>query len=1849
MSNFKIGKSSISHKVLCIVMAFSLCLMMLPSALFKTQANASEAQDENRVKAADLFKFSYAENSNSANKTTLTQADLLDVLNNRPIDITASMAQSAAETELKVQLDKANLFLEPDEALIPKEGAKYTDPSVESLALKDAATNNLNGHIYFAKDVQTKNFDVTTSNVAENLSGAIDVAINYAQWDATYEVYFSTSSVAVPLSTEWTTVDATTAIIKYRFSSTGNVANGKPTYNLETSIQVKNNTKNPTTFIANIEKTTTESANNEENNEQNENRIFKRTYVQHYSDNPNPPNHFDVYLSDILVDDEIIDEIEITGCSVFDLEGIFEEDVTYDNANKKFILNAISTFSGNIYCYLKIWYKISGIEYYQDIVCDFKTSENVYLKDECYHNVAYLDGYVNVPYNEFFKITGELAITYADIVMSTTYEYYLGYDNGNQVVKLGLEHGTCEGLFVKLEVDCKIDGIDYTGESVFINLPRVVKEIDFSYENYLKEQLDDGKLKFKTYADNNSDVYDNLKSIVVTTTDFERDVYAKIEDNTELLTSYNFYEHTVGWTISCTIPADKIHFSESYLGDIPDGYCKIKSDRLSFSIDIKDPTVIAPSSFDTKVHTFDNQTQANYLDWCKSEDPTKIKIQSNSDDKFYCYGTSSTSDFTTSFSPFNASQLSVKEKVIGNIYIKSSTDNNALQLLKEYKINYDKDVPRYDGYNIIDVPGSDIRSTIGNFVENWDVEELVTHLFWFSDGSTRVKLNISDMLSGVDKNNCSITLDKNVAEPTWDSIGYDTSGAYYYYDITSKNNYDIEDWAIKVSDIAGNEKQYDVYDESYEKSKEIVSNVPNPESASLIWQTKNSSGNWEDSSDPSQWAPQNMTNKDVRLRLKVVAEYFEYTVNDKTYGSKTLFTKTTTANDNQEYKYNNFKRDSQSSNTWYLDIECSSALNTFTDCTIVKSAYVKDILERVPTTQESIETKTWNFSIDKLGPELLEDQCSLTFASTPSTGSGYYNTIVTANIVVKEHYEMNSTVNNLHFVFYHDNQAVGADLMPVQSLWIKDQNVIGDVWTKTITFCDTSKSQEGQNAYQGNWKFDFYGTDSVSNPLFRTEANNSRTEFAEATTAWKSTDWQKSVGHDGIITQDWTSPVVVSWWDANQPKASRSASTVPASPDGLDYFNEGQMLRSVKATEKYSWDSLLIEVNKEGTWSEGSYSFNDWSGTGESIDYLSSIDCSDNTRHQFNITGKDKAGNSVVNDKGSEDYVSEQFVLDSKHPTVEIKWDRTLRYDRYFNMAGSEVVTASIIVTEHNFWGNFINVSYKYTDNARTGTSTIPVDTTHANWTQISGNTDMYRLDVSLSNEGDYEFVVDGEDIATNDLVWTGEKNITYVTIDKTAPTGSIVFDNNNAVNGKYFTGPRNATITIDERNFFDGSHDPEITTEPQVITGHDGSRGYFNQSGWSHNNNDTIHTMTVNFPVEGTYVITVEGVDLANKALNPLSSGEFVVDWTQPNINISGVSDHQAYGDAISPVVTINDANMSPQTNCQVNNLGITKGNPFQTSPAASDAQYTYSYPNPERIPDNDGVYRINVNAYDMAGNASTQTLAWSVNRFGSTYVIDAETEKMMDGYVNNERLVDVKVTEINPSNIESKHVEMTKGSFTNTLTEGQDYTASVSGGGDSWVQCEYVIAKNFFKEDSRYSINYYSKDAAGNENDNTQDNRNQQRNAKVNVQFMLDNAKPTCFYNNLGENLINKPDHDASVVFEDNSKEFEFAKVTIDGKETYLQGDKLKKDNDYEIGFTLNDSATPHEITVESTDKAGNKMETSHKSVVVSTNPFVLWFYNTPLFIGTLVVIASIAGGLIWWFVKRSNNENNKQAGKK
>lgn len=313
---------------------------------------------------------------------------------------------------------------------------------------------------------------------------------------------------------------------------------------------------------------------------------------------------------------------------------------------------------------------------------------------------------------------------------------------------------------------------------------------------------------------------------------------------------------------------------------------------------------------------------------------------------------------------------------------------------------------------------------------------------------------------------------------------------------------------------------------------------------------------------------------------------------------------------------------------------------------------------------------------------------------------------------------------------------------------------------------------------------------------------------------------------------------------------------------------------------------------------------------------------------------------------------------------------------------------------------------------------------------------------------------------------------------------------------------------------------------------------------------------------------------------------------------------------------------------------------NPYTTEPSRSQTDMSVAYANPSATKGHDGVYTLTVQAVDLAGNVESQAVSWSINRFGSTYVLSDDTNKMVDEYLQPGAVSDVMVTEINPSGlIETQTaVELTRDTENVTLNKDENYTASVDSS-SGWYEYTYQVkSDNFNKQDGTYRLLFHSKDVAGNSSENTGMGRGVDGESTAEVTFAVDGTKPLASFVDLSSGgRYAEATHKALVNFEDNIK-LDHAVIKVNGT-TYaeLNANQLVASGTHEID--LNDSATPQEVSVVVYDAAGNASdEIKATNVLVTTDPLTLWLTNTQLFVASLIALAAAIGGGVLLVARRT-----------
>lgn len=640
---------------------------------------------------------------------------------------------------------------------------------------------------------------------------------------------------------------------------------------------------------------------------------------------------------------------------------------------------------------------------------------------------------------------------------------------------------------------------------------------------------------------------------------------------------------------------------------------------------------------------------------------------------------------------------------------------------------------------------------------------------------------------------------------------------------------------------------------------------------------------------------------------------------------------------------------------------------------------------------------------------------------------------------------------------------------------------------------------------------------------------------------------------------------------------------------------------------------------------------------------------------QIEVTAADNAGNTYK--------TTNVIKIDITAPTIEVSYDNnsgdtTFGDDTYFK----ESRTATVKVTERNF------------DPAKV----IPVIEASAGgvpsisgWTTVggSGNGDdtVNIATIYYGNDADYTFNISAEDIAGNK---SGEVNYgnslapTKFTVDKTVPVISVAYDNNNAAEAGFYKEQRTATVTIQEHNF---ETSRVVLTMNATDNGNPASAPSI--SGWS-GSGDT-HTATISFASDAVYTWTLAYTDKAGNKATDLENQSFCVDLTKPAITISGINPNSANN---------TDGNIGFAIECTDTNFGtftpvltavVYENGSFATKEIEGSAS---SVGNGERIEygnlEEDGMYSLRCAAVDKAGNAydtvnivdedgvsSTVNLQdgdnlidFSVNRNGSTFALNDYSMDVVNDYYVQETAEDIVFYETNADELLNYNIKLNG----NALKEGNDYKVTESGGDGSWYRYEYAVNKSLFDDEGEYNLVVESEDKA------TSMAYSDLKN--VSADFVIDKTAPTFTISGIEEDgNYRGTSQNVTLVPTDDGGKLGHVKVTIldkDGKEqkviSDMSGDELTKylnGNDGKIKFKVPEGVNQQVAILCAdcsigTDGGTNTTDFIYKGITVSSNAFILFFENKPLFYGVLGVVAAAIIAPTGFVIYKKKRKTKKEA---
>ena len=632
--------------------------------------------------------------------------------------------------------------------------------------------------------------------------------------------------------------------------------------------------------------------------------------------------------------------------------------------------------------------------------------------------------------------------------------------------------------------------------------------------------------------------------------------------------------------------------------------------------------------------------------------------------------------------------------------------------------------------------------------------------------------------------------------------------------------------------------------------------------------------------------------------------------------------------------------------------------------------------------------------------------------------------------------------------------------------------------------------------------------------------------------------------------------------------------------------------------------------------------------------------------HALTILAKDNNSNDVllkikaVDNAGNQTVKEERLSIDITKPRVTLSFDNNrVENEFYFK----ENRTATISVEERNFSEDAFKILI--TDPAE-GKSAGLLEVERDSFRKVSGSGDSSRWESRLyfNKDGDYQFSITGEDLAGNameELSYAeGTQAALDFTVDKTAPVLSVSYDNNTANHEFYYKEGRRAEISIEEKNFRSDLVDYSVLKDGGR-EGHGSALSSFS-GGEGRGVSELHHQASISYEEDGDYQFNIRVKDLAGNEAQAYPEDHFVIDRTAPSLTISDILNESANKGEVSPKISYGDRyldqdalslkltgevhgehELSSQQGGSISiartdalNLPMQKSMEENESPkqkqeekegivyqsSAGGEEGNLSFQNFPEEPDTDDVYRLYAKIVDMAGNETTEELWFSVNRFGSTYLLSDRAKALQGSYQKEGE--EILISEINADEVLSSALTLYRNEEKHALSEGAEYQTTRSGGNGKWYRGDYLIKKDNFDKEGLYHLQISSQDKAGNLASTEQTERGAE------LRFGIDRTPPRILLSNVDNQGVYRGDAlDLDLSVQDNLW-LEQVDATVDGTEELSWKDKSLQEAVAKDSFPLQISGEKgkrHKLLVVARDAAGNESRKEVSDFVITNNPLL------------------------------------------
>jgi len=657
--------------------------------------------------------------------------------------------------------------------------------------------------------------------------------------------------------------------------------------------------------------------------------------------------------------------------------------------------------------------------------------------------------------------------------------------------------------------------------------------------------------------------------------------------------------------------------------------------------------------------------------------------------------------------------------------------------------------------------------------------------------------------------------------------------------------------------------------------------------------------------------------------------------------------------------------------------------------------------------------------------------------------------------------------------------------------------------------------------------------------------------------------------------------------------------------------------------------------------------------------------------YSFDVKYTDKATNEAA------DYATDYFTVDKTKPTaIKVEYStsvldtvlESLSFG-FYNAKMTVTLTAEDSTSEiHSFLYSYLNAADVSKVNAQLINEAIQAaDIKYsADKKTASVTFEIPKMILGEDNQfnGTVEFTATDRAGKTSDL----HKEEKRIVVDNIAPTAQVSYNEATNVVGdiSYYNGNINATITINEANFY--------AEDVKVMVSKDGGAATAVTPTWKNDSVD-VHTGTFTLTEDGDYIVTITYTDKSSNEMAAYTSKQMTIDTKidAPTYTINDQTKTEvggAYKGEAEIGFNFADQNFDTKTITLTRTRFDKVEDVTETFVKVTDndkgGSGTFTIPTEVG---NDGIYVLKITMTDKAKHETESEIKFTINRYGSVYEYSDELVALIQngGQYIKSADNDLVITEYNADRIleGSLQILITRDGETvdvDFTSNPENINAQVGIGESGWYQYVYTIKASNFEKDGVYKISLTSKYAADDspENESTsvpENSIDEQGKAILDtMNFTVDSVAPEIRnIVNLEESIINAQTVDVKYTIVDVGG-LKSIEVILNGKtiDTITEfGDSVYN---YAGQFTINESSDTQTVQIKVTDLAGNITDTASEDfstkdlyvfndrVTVSTNIFVRWYANKALFwgsIGGVVVLAAAVCFIV--AAKKKKKANN------